>query len=580
MMFRLKEFYKKLGADQLVAVWLIVWWAVNMVTAAASELANDEAYYHLFARNLEWGYFDHPPVTALLVWLGERFFGGEFAVRAFFTLLQPAYLLLFWRMIRPSDASRRDAGLYVMICASMLILQLYGFIAVPDGPLLLSSVLFLLAFKRFTEDGKYAWLWMGLAIGFMAYCKYQGALVLVFALLANVRWFVQRPKKIALLLASGAVAFVTILPHLLWQYHHDWASFAYHLSGRNGVFRLSNITEFLLNMAVVFSPFFVPLWVQSFRKMRPSTPFERALWLFPPAFILFFTASAVRGYVQPQWAIVAVFGLIWSLFGYARRHPRTRRYVMTMGWVTIALMVLVRAELIWNPLGLRFEVFDNRTSYNQIAAIADGRPVIFDSSYAVAAKYAFYNDTDEVFSQPNVDHRTSQWQFMDNDLRFAGSEVLVQVDPSRYIDLEAERGELHGVKLANGKDFWYVVVKEFIPTRNMHIETEDFALPSTVHAGERFDFRLKISNPYPYDIVVDGREFVLEMLWGWRKQTFSHYPLAQGLAVPAGGEVEVDCSFTIPDSLAPQSYNVGFAVRHKDMYTWFCGKPMVTQLEK
>lgn len=580
-MFNLKERYKKLEADQIVALWLIVWWIVNMVTAAASELANDEAYYHLFARNLEWGYFDHPPVTALLVWCGERFFGGEFAVRFFFTLLQPAYLLLFWRMIRPSEASRRDAGLYVMICASMLILQLYGFIAVPDGPLLFSSALFLLAFKRFTEDKKHAWLWLGLSIGFMAYCKYQGALVLIFALLANVKWFLQRPKKIALLCASGVVALVTILPHLVWQYNHDWVSFAYHLSGRNGVFRLSNVTEFLLNMAVVFSPFFLPLWVQSFRKVKPATPFERTLWLFPPAFILFFTASAVRGYVQPQWAIAAVFGLIWILFEYARRHKRTRRYVMCAGWVTIALIVLVRAELIWNPAGVKFEVFDNRSSYNRIAEIADGRPVIFDSSYAVAAKYAFYNDTDEVFSQPNVNHRTSQWQFTDNDTKFAGREVLVQVDPLQYITPSRSRtGELHGEKLANGKDFWYVVVKDFRPTRKVSIEVGDFELPERVHAGDRFDFTLGISNPYPYDIEIDGEEVLLEMLWGWRKQEYRFYPLAKDIVLPAGGTVEVGCTFEVPDELPQQNYNTGFALRNRYMYTWFCGKPMKTCLEK
>ncbi len=98
-------------------------------------------YYHLFAERLAWGYFDHPPVTALLVWLGERLFGGELGVRFFFTLLQPLYLWVLWRLVRPAGAQRRDATLYVMICAATLMLQLYGFIAVPDGPLLFAAAL-------------------------------------------------------------------------------------------------------------------------------------------------------------------------------------------------------------------------------------------------------------------------------------------------------------------------------------------------------------------------------------------------------------------------------------------------------
>ena len=78
-----------------------------------SELANDEAYYHMFAENLAWGYFDHPPMTALLVWLGEHLFGGELGVRFFFTVLQPLYLYILWRIIRPrmpTGAMRRSSS--------------------------------------------------------------------------------------------------------------------------------------------------------------------------------------------------------------------------------------------------------------------------------------------------------------------------------------------------------------------------------------------------------------------------------------------------------------------------------------
>ena len=109
-----KKSYASLGADRLVLLWLGVWWIANLVQAGFTELANDEAYYHMFAERLAWGYFDHPPVTALLVWAGERLFGGELGVRFFFTVLQPLYLWILWRLIRPADAGRRDAALFVV----------------------------------------------------------------------------------------------------------------------------------------------------------------------------------------------------------------------------------------------------------------------------------------------------------------------------------------------------------------------------------------------------------------------------------------------------------------------------------
>ena len=381
----LKKIYASLGADGLVVLWLGVWWVCNLLQAGFSELANDEAYYHMFAENLAWGYFDHPPMTALLVWLGEHLFGGELGVRFFFTLLQPLYLYILWRIIRPADADRRDAALFVVLSASTLMLQLYGFIAVPDGPLMMTTALFLLTFKRFSENRRWAWLWMGVAMALMAYSKYHGALVVLFTLAVTPPRVFLRPT----LYLSGAVALLLLVPHFMWQAGHDWASFAYHLAGRNSVFRLNYVAEYLLNLLVIFNPFFVPLYVKAWIAVKPQSAVARALKFIPVAFIVFFLLSTFRGYVQPQWVIVAVFGLIYTLFTYARRHPRTRRYLMCAGLATILLAGLVRLEMIFNPLGLRFEVFDNPASYGRIAGIAGGRPVIFRHGYAVAAKYAF-----------------------------------------------------------------------------------------------------------------------------------------------------------------------------------------------
>ena len=142
MIQKITERYKQLSANQVVALWMAIWWVVNLIVAGASELANDEAYYHIFAQDLAWGYFDHPPMTALLVWLGEHIFGGELGVRFFFTLLQPIYLYIFWRVIQPSTPaaekpSRRDGELYAMVATSMLILHLYGLVAVSSCTLLI-----------------------------------------------------------------------------------------------------------------------------------------------------------------------------------------------------------------------------------------------------------------------------------------------------------------------------------------------------------------------------------------------------------------------------------------------------------
>ncbi|MBQ4903729.1 glycosyltransferase family 39 protein [Alistipes sp. Marseille-P2263] len=565
----LKRSFASLGADGLVALWLGVWWCANLIEAGCTELANDEAYYHMFAQRLAWGYFDHPPVTALLVWLGERLFGGELGVRFFFTVLQPFYLWALWRLVRPADAVRRDATLFVMLSASTLLLQLYGFIAVPDGPLLASSAVFLWTFRNFSEGRRLAWLWMGAAIALMAYSKYHGALVLLFALAANPRLFA-RPA----LYASGAVAAVLLVPHLVWQYHHDWASFVYHLSARNSVFRPGYVVEFLANMLVVFNPFLVPIYVQAWRKTRPQSAVGRALKLLPAAFIGFFLLSSLRGYVQPQWVIVSVFGLIYVAFAYVRRHPRTRRYAMAAGGATLLLVAAVRAEMIFNPLGLRFEVFDNSESYGAIAAEAQGRPVVFHHGYAVAAKYAFYTGG-EAYCQPNIRYRTHQWQFRDDDSRFAGREVLVECPPPGIADTT---GRVRTVRLANGRSFTWFVDPDFRPVRKVGVTIG--GMPRRVAAGDTLRLRLRFSNPYDYAIRVgmEPQGVRLSMLWKHGRFRVEEFPLEDRFTIPAGGEVSHEVIFPVPQRLSGAQFEAGFALCREGYTNWFNGKPVRTEV--
>ena len=562
-----KKSYASLGADRLVLLWLGVWWIANLVQAGFTELANDEAYYHMFAERLAWGYFDHPPVTALLVWAGERLFGGELGVRFFFTVLQPLYLWILWRLIRPADAGRRDAALFVVVSAATLMLQLYGFIAVPDGPLLFTTALFLLPFKWFSENRRRAWLWMGIAMALMAYSKYHGALVVLFALAANPRQLL-RPA----LYSSGAVALLLLVPHLVWQYEHDWASFAYHLSGRNSVFRPGYVVEFLANVLVVFNPFFVPLYVQAWRKVKPQTPVGRALKLLPVAFIVFFMLSSLRGYVQPQWVIVSCFGLVCVLFAYARRHPRTRRYVMRAGGVTVGLIVLVRLVMIFNPLGIRFEVFNNPESYAAIAAEADGRPVVFRYGYAVAAKYAFYTGG-EAYCQPNIRYRTHQWQFRDDDSQFIGREVLVECPDGTVSD---STRQVRTLTMANGRSFTWFVDPAFHPVRLVDIAFT--GLPGRVAAGETLRLELRIRNPYPYAIRVGAGDTQLVMLWKHGRFRVDEFPTGETFTIPADSELTRGVTFTVLPQLAGETFDVGFALRREGYTNWFNGKSVPTEV--
>jgi 4-amino-4-deoxy-L-arabinose transferase-like glycosyltransferase len=60
---------------------------LGLLQAYSTELFDDEAYYWVYAQFLDWGYFDHPPMIALLIKMGVSIFPGELGVRFFIVLM-------------------------------------------------------------------------------------------------------------------------------------------------------------------------------------------------------------------------------------------------------------------------------------------------------------------------------------------------------------------------------------------------------------------------------------------------------------------------------------------------------------
>src|SRR5438093_4633405 len=55
-------------------LWLIVGTTIfRGIIGATIPLIDDEAYYWLWARHLDWSYLDHPPMIAYIVFLTTRF---------------------------------------------------------------------------------------------------------------------------------------------------------------------------------------------------------------------------------------------------------------------------------------------------------------------------------------------------------------------------------------------------------------------------------------------------------------------------------------------------------------------------
>ena len=74
--------------------------AARLVMANAVDPGYDEAYYWSYARNLDWSYFDHPPMVGWLAAFGPALLGwvSAWTLRLGAVLLFTGSLLLVYRL--------------------------------------------------------------------------------------------------------------------------------------------------------------------------------------------------------------------------------------------------------------------------------------------------------------------------------------------------------------------------------------------------------------------------------------------------------------------------------------------------
>ena len=215
------SFIARHGRPLFYASWLLL----GLLQAAFTELQDDEAYYWVYARFLDWGYFDHPPLTALLIRAGGLLFGGELGVRILPLILNTATIAISESLLQP-----RNRNLFYAVCLSMAAIQITGSWAVPDVPLLFFTAVFFWCYRRFIRNMSAAHtLLLGLAAALLMYTKYHGVLILFFTLLSNPALF-RRPQTYM----AGLLALLLFGPHLWTEFLHSWISFPYHLLETNG----------------------------------------------------------------------------------------------------------------------------------------------------------------------------------------------------------------------------------------------------------------------------------------------------------------------------------------------------------
>ncbi len=392
-----------------IIIWtlLVLFLLPNILLAFRLELAFDETYYWIYSQFLDFGYYDHPPMVGVFIALGEFLFGhNELGVRVFslFSLIGTMYIL--WN----TGDEKKNALIFMALLFSVPLVNLTGMFALPDAPLMLFTALFFRQVGIYLKkDSLKNALGLAFVIAAMFYSKYHGLLIVLLTVAAHPK-FLQR-KSFWLIVFTVVVLF---MPHMYWQYTHDFITFKFHLFKRGEKhFNISNILDYVGGQVFLmgFLNFF--LFTYIFYKNKFKDPFERILMFNSFGFLIFLLVVSLRNQIEANWTISCSLALVLLMQKYVKQYAKP---FFIFSAISIVISLGLRGALLNAKQLAKLDIKDNRLNevtgwvdrrIPKIRELCTGKRIVGDN-YQVTSKLAFYTNNSYI-PAIHVGSRDSQY---------------------------------------------------------------------------------------------------------------------------------------------------------------------------
>ena len=282
---------------------------LRLAAAAWTPLTFDEAYYWMWSKLLAGGYYDHPPMVAVVIRLGTMIAGDTpFGVRLVSILLA---LPMSWAIYRAAAilfGGQRIAASATILLNVTLMAAVGTLIVTPDAPLLVASSFLLYALAKVLESGRGAWwLAVGASAGMALLSKYTAlffgpAILIWLAVVPKLRrWYLSLWLYLGGLVAAGLFA-----PVILWNADHQWVSFIKQM-GRARIedFRPNYIAELIPTQFAFATPLVFILGVMGlyalYRRRAGAMPARVLVNTMFWTIVVYFTWHALHARVEANW---------------------------------------------------------------------------------------------------------------------------------------------------------------------------------------------------------------------------------------------------------------------------------------
>lgn len=371
-------------------------------------LGPDEAQYWTWSKSLDFGYYSKPPGIAWEIWAGTYLFGDtELGVR-FGAILVGTFLpLAVYALARACGLQKNSAFWSGAIMAISPLGILSSFLAITDGGIVLFWTLACLFLGKAIENKTAPnYILIGLMVMFGALFKWQIYILWLIIFAGTLFYPILRQK---LIFAGIAISLLGLLPSVIWNRDHEWATFRHVFAtiegGATHEQQKGNFGAFLGEQVALLSPILFILYLAGILSLfthRKAPPSVRFFGLSSFAIIACYTVQSLFHKMQGNWCVfaypmAAVF-LGWYACDFMKRGIAWLIAGLTLSAVlsvlVFALPYVQKSTLVDIPY--KWNMFRHNLGWNQLSkALARAgydpkRDFLFGDKYQTSSILSFY----------------------------------------------------------------------------------------------------------------------------------------------------------------------------------------------
>ncbi len=329
--------------------------AIKLVLAWIIPMSGDEAYFIVWAKHPDFGFYDHPPMVGWLLQLMLYLGSSEVVIRIPAILLSTLIGIGIYQLLKPHDETKATLVAILFLVSPLNILNV---LVTTDTPLILFVFLSAATLFKALQKNSLAWFGLSGVLFGLAFLSKYFAVLLGLGYLAYFIFSGRNKQNIRGFILLFLVALPFALLNVYWNYTHCWDNILFNLYYRNEgeEFSPDKVAIFFGTQIYLMTPpviYYLFKHRAEFRQKIKRDHFRLFAWLFLLP-IAAFALLSLKKIIGLHW-VLAFYPFLYLLVYLFLSREELLKSIKFMAWFSIAHLAAIAVIAVmpmetWKPL--------------------------------------------------------------------------------------------------------------------------------------------------------------------------------------------------------------------------------------